>query len=212
MKAMVREEIEVYARTHSTPANPLLEELEKATREMMKDAQMLTGPVEAGLLKLLVGNTHAKRVIEVGMFTGYGTLSMAEALPEDGKIIACEVDPERIQFAKKYFERSPHGRKIEVWEGNAYQTMRSLVPPYDLIFIDAEKTGYDAYYEEAIRLLRVGGLVVLDNMLMAGKVLEPNDPESKAVDALNRKISHDKRVEAVLLTIRDGVVVGRKKN
>jgi caffeoyl-CoA O-methyltransferase len=211
MKAMVREEIEVYARAHSTAANPLLEELEKATHEIMKDSHMLTGPVEGGLLKLLVGNTHAKRVIEVGMFTGYGTLSMAEALPEDGKIIACEIDPERIKFAKRYFDRSPHGKKIEVWEGDAYQTLRTLVPPYDFIFIDAEKTGYDAYYEEAIRLLRVGGLMAIDNMLMSGKVLEPSDPASIAVDALNRKISHDKRVEAVLLTIRDGVQVVRKK-
>ncbi len=208
---LMDENIEEYARKNSTPPSELLNELEKETYEKMELPQMLTGPIEGRFLKLLIQMLQAKRVLEIGMFTGYGTLSIAEGLPENGKIITCELEPNHIKFAKEFFKRSPHRNKIEIREGEALKILRQLDPPFDFIFIDAHKPEYPQYYEESLRLLRKGGVMALDNMLWGGEVLNPKDESSQAIAKLNQKISQDLRVEGVLLTVRDGIFLVQKK-
>jgi caffeoyl-CoA O-methyltransferase len=172
---------------------------------------MMVGPLEGSLLRLLVRLMAAKRVLEIGMFTGYSALAMAEALPEDGKLITCDVNPETSEIARRYFAESAHGHKIEIKLGPAKETLKALKGPFDLCFIDADKEGYDDYYDRALDLVRRGGLIVLDNMLRGGRVISPKDQEARTVAALNDRIQKDERVENVFLPIRDGVVLAYRR-
>ena len=208
---MIHSKIEQYSKDVTTSTPELLQELLKATYANIENPQMATGPLEGRFLKLMVQLTGAKKVLEVGMFTGYGTLSMAEGLPEDGKIFSCEFVDQNIEFAQKFFQKSPHGKKIEILKGPALHSMKKLDSNFDLIFVDADKEEYPDYYEESLRLLRKGGCALFDNMLRGGSVLDPQDDAAKAIDQVNRKASKDSRVECVLLTIRDGVLLFRKK-
>lgn len=209
--ALVSDALEQYAWAHTSAPPPPLEELERETHRTMKSSQMLTGRVEGRLLKLLVQMIGARRVLELGTFTGYGTLSMAEGLPEDGRIYTCEIKPESIRFAEAYFARSPHGRKITILQGDDLPNIRRLEPPFDFIFVDGDKRRYLTYFEEGMRLLRPGGVMAVDNVLWSGRVLDPTDEDSRAIDGLNRVLARDDRVEAVCLTVRDGVQLVRKK-
>lgn len=209
---VVNEKIETYAKSHSTPPEEIFLELEKETHKKMDLPQMLTGILEGRFLKMLVQITQAKRVLEIGTFTGYGTLWMAEGLCSEGKIITCDVDPKHLALARTFFDCSPHGQKIEIQKGNALKTLKTLQPEFDFIFIDADKVNYPNYYEESLRLLRRGGLLALDNMLWGGSVLDPKDQESRTLHKLNEKIAGDSRVEAVLLTVRDGIQLVRKRD
>ncbi len=211
MISLTKPEIETYCEQVSSGTPELLQELASQTQEKMEFPQMLTGPVEGRFLKLLVQMTNARRVLEIGMFTGYATLSMAEAVPEGGSVTTCEINPKTIDFAKKYFSRSPHGKKIQVMEGPAVETLKRLEPGFDFVFIDADKVSYPAYYEESLRLLRFGGVIALDNMLWSGEVVSPKDDDARILDRLNRAIAKDTRVEGVLLTVRDGIQVVRKR-
>ena len=206
----IAEELESYAERHTRGLSPLHATVWKDTFEKTKSPRMMVGPLEGALLRLLVRITGAKTVLEIGMFTGYSALAWAEALPDDGKLVTCDVNPETTEMAKRYFAASPHGRKIEVRLGPALETLRSLKGPFDICFIDADKTGYDAYYERSIELTRKGGLIVLDNMMQGGKVLNPADERVRAVDALNKRIAEDPRVENVLLPVRDGIMLACK--
>jgi caffeoyl-CoA O-methyltransferase len=172
---------------------------------------MMVGPLEGALLKLLVRLTAAKRVLEIGMFTGYSALAMAEALPEDGRLITCDVNPATTEIARRYFAESAHGHKIEIKLGPARETLKALKGPFDLCFIDADKGSYNDYYDRAIDLVRQGGLIVLDNMLRGGRVLSPRDQDARTVAALNDRIQKDERVENVLLPIRDGVMLAYRR-
>jgi caffeoyl-CoA O-methyltransferase len=172
---------------------------------------MMVGPLEGALLKLLIRLTGAKRVLEIGMFTGYSALAMAEGLPEDGQLITCDVNPETTEIARRYFAESPHGHKIEIKLGPARETLKALNGPFDLCFIDADKGSYDDYYDRAIDLVRPGGLIVLDNMLRGGRVLSPRDQDTRTVAALNDRIRKDQRVENVLLPIRDGIMLAYRR-
>jgi caffeoyl-CoA O-methyltransferase len=154
--------------------------------------------------------TQARRILEVGMFTGYSALAFAEALPADGLIITCEFDPKAIDIARRFFTQSPHAKKIEIREGPAADTLKTLAGPFDLCFIDADKPSYDYYYDRCVELLRKGGLIVLDNMLRYGRVLDPVDEDARIVDALNSRIHNDPRVENVLLPFRDGIMLAYK--
>ena len=173
---------------------------------------MLSGRVEARLLQLLVRLVGARRVIEVGTFTGYATLMMAAGLPPEGELVTCEIEPRHAAIAERFFARSPDGRKIRVAPGPALATLRALpAGSVDLLFIDADKERYPAYYEEGLRLVRPGGLIAIDNALWSGRVLAPADEEDRAIAAVNDRAARDERVEAVLLTVRDGVLLVRKK-
>jgi caffeoyl-CoA O-methyltransferase len=211
MSDIVPAELERYALEHTTREGPLLARLAAETRARMPGWAMQIGPVEGTFLRLLVRSIGARRIVEIGMFTGYSALMMAEALPDDGRLVTCDVDPEAEAIARRYFAESPHGHKIEVRMGLALQTLRALGGPVDLMFIDADKESYGAYYEEAIRLLRPGGLVVADNALWSGRVLHPADGDDRAIAAFNARVAADPRVEHVLLTVRDGIMLARKK-
>ena len=209
---LVDKAIEQYAVDHSSRLPPLLGELAAVTREKTTAPQMMVGPIEGNLLRLLVAISGAKRVLEVGTFTGFSALCMASALPEDGELITCEVSEAHAAIARQFFERSPDGRKIKLRMGPAIETMRHQPElSFDLVFVDADKTAYPDYYEEALRLLRHGGLLVGDNTLWSGRVLQPEDESARAIVAFNERAKRDERVDHVLLTVRDGVHVIRKR-
>ena len=144
------------------------------------------------------------------MFTGYSTLALAEALPKGGTIVACEIDPVAADFAKRYFAESSHKDKIEVRAGAAAEILKRVWGPFDLCFIDADKENYGVYYEACLELTRARGLIVIDNVLRDGRVLDPQDDCTKSLDALNKRIRSDPRVENVLLPVRDGIMLVRK--
>ena len=213
MKHLVSEAIEGYCREHSTAPSALLQELEAYTIDHCAQSQMLTGPMEGALLRLLVQLTGARRILELGMFTGYSALTMAEALPEDGTILSCDINPETTAIARSFFDRSTHSRKIEVRLGPALETLAALQTglEFDLVFIDADKENYIRYYEAALPRLRTGGLMIVDNVLWSGKVLHPQHQSDHAIVAFNDHIRNDLRVENVMLTVRDGVTLARKR-
>jgi caffeoyl-CoA O-methyltransferase len=203
--------IEEYAVSKTQDPAPLLDELMRETYESVQMPQMLTGPIEGTFLRTMVAATGAKNVLEIGMFTGYSALSMASALPADGKLITLEINPIVIAVAKKYFARSEHGKKIEIREGSALDSLKQLSGPFDLVFIDADKTNYSNYYEAVLPKVRQGGVILVDNVLWGGRVLEPTEQDDKAICAFNDLVSKDERVDRVLLTIRDGVFFIRKR-
>jgi caffeoyl-CoA O-methyltransferase len=205
------EELARYVEGNVGPVSPLLEELERETRKRTGRPGMLTGRVEGAFLRMLVQLSGAKNVVEIGTFTGYSALMMAEGLPADGELITCEVSGEYASIARKYFDRSPHGRKIRLALGPASETLRGVPDgSVDFVFIDADKGSYSLYYEESIRILRGGGLIAADNVLWYGRVLSPEDDDSRAIVSFNRKAMSDDRVEKVMLPVRDGVYLIRK--
>src|SRR6266542_425268 len=156
--ALVPEPIERYAMARTTPLPPLLEELISVTHERFgRQARMLSGQLEGTLLQLLIALMRARRVLEIGTFTGFAAQMMAAAIPDDGELVTCDIDPEAIEVARSFFGRSLHGHKISLREGPALETMRSLEPGFDLVFIDADKESYISYYEEALRLFSTSG-------------------------------------------------------
>ena len=199
------EKIEEYAFNHTSYEGNLLKRLEEETYEKLEIPQMTTGRIEARFLKLLARLVGAKRILEIGTFAGYSALSMAEALPEDGELITCEIDPEAIVFAKRYFDLSPHGKKIALLEGAALDSLKSISGPFDMAFIDADKENYSNYYEAILPMIRYGGLIAVDNVLWSGRVLDPKDKSDKAIHQFNERVIQDKRVESVMLTVRDGL-------
>ena len=209
---LVPEEIERYAMAHTTPLPPLLEELISLTQERSgRQSRMLSGQLEGTLLQMLIASMGARRVLEIGTFTGFAAQMMAAALPENGELITCDVDPKAIEVARGFFERSPHGHKISLREGPALETTRSLEPGFDLVFIDADKENYVNYYEEALRLLSPKGMIAVDNVLWSGRVLEPKEDSDRAIVAFNHHVARDERVTQVVLTVRDGLMVVRRR-
>ena len=199
------EKIEEYAFNRTSYEGNLLKRLEEETYEKLEIPQMTTGRIEARFLKLLARLVGAKRILEIGTFAGYSAISMAEALPEDGELITCEIDSEAITFAKRYFDLSAHGKKITLLEGAALDSIKSISGPFDMAFIDADKENYSNYYEAILPMIRSGGLLAVDNVLWSGRVLDPKDKSDKAIHQFNETVIQDKRVESVLLTVRDGL-------
>jgi len=206
MKLFFPEALERYALQHTSPPSPLLDELERETRENLPDAQMLTGRVEGTFLRMLVRMSGARRVLEIGTYTGYSALMMAEALPDDGLLVTCEVSEKHAVIAEGYFRRSPHGGKIRLARGPALETLTSLeAGTFDFIFIDADKPRYPAYYETSLRLLRTGGILCADNVFWSGEVLKPEDEDSRGIAEFNAQVGRDDRAEKVMLSVRDGI-------
>lgn len=187
--------------------------LREETRQHMEAPQMIVGPLEGAFLKMMTQLVQATSVLEIGMFTGYSALCFAEALPANGRVLTCEVDEEAAALARKYFARSPTGKMIEIRMGPALDTMRHLTGPFDLIFIDADKLNYVNYYRRSLDLLSPQGVMLIDNVLWDGDVLKQPAPDEKtaAIQELNRTVASDPRVSAVLVTIRDGLLVVRKR-
>ena len=208
---MIEERIEQYAAAHTTPPPELLQELAAETRATMRIPEMLTGTIEGRLLELLVYATGARRVLDIGTFTGYSALSMAAALPADGRVDTCDIEPAHVEVARRYVERSPHADKIRIHLGPALETIASLEGDFDFVFIDADKGNYDNYYEAVLPRLTPGALIAIDNTLWSGRVVAPEDDGSRAIAALNDKLAQDERVVCVQLTVRDGVTLVRKR-
>ncbi len=213
MKNLILPEIEAYAEAHSAAESEVCRALREETYRTMEIPHMIVGPLEGAFLKMMALLVEAKRVLEIGTFTGYSALCFAEALPEDGRVITCEIDPESAALASKYFAKSPHGRKIDVRMGPALETLRALAGPFDVIFIDADKVNYVHYYRRALELVSPRGVILIDNVLWSGNVLvhPPLDASTAAIQDLNRLVATDPRVTAVLVTIRDGVMVIKKR-
>jgi caffeoyl-CoA O-methyltransferase len=212
MKLFTSPEIDQYAFDHTRPRPPLFDELRAYTYDKVASPQMQVGRVEGTLLKLLAALIGARRILEIGTYTGYSSLCMAEALPEDGVLITCDRSEEFTAVARRFYAQSPHGKKIELRLGDALETVRALDDtPFDMAFMDADKARYPLYYDEVVPRLRQGGLLVIDNVLWSGGVLDPQTDDARGIAAVNDKAQADPRVENVLLPVRDGVMLIRKK-
>ena len=209
----VEPEIEAYADAHTTQPEPLLAELAEETRASLRSPQMLTGTIEGRFLELLVHGLAAKRVLELGTYSGYGTLSMAAGLPEGGQIDSCEISEEHAAVARRYLERAGYADRVTVHVGPALETIRSLDGEFDFVFIDADKENYLAYYEEVLPRLTAHGLIAADNTLWSGRVLDESDDSeaTRAIREFNERIAADDRVTSVMLTVRDGVTLIRRR-
>jgi caffeoyl-CoA O-methyltransferase len=220
-----------YLEQCTTPESPELTEIAQKTRHEPWQArfdnqetvrpleqEMLSGHVEGQALKLFVQMTNAQRILDIGMFTGYSALAMAEALPAEGCLVACEVDPYAANFAQSLFQHSPHGSKIRVELGSALETLTRLAAdeaPFDFVFIDADKQEYIQYYQRLLddNLLSSGGYICVDNTLFQGQVYLPESEQSnsaKAIVQFNQYVANDSRTEQVMLPIRDGLTLIRR--
>jgi caffeoyl-CoA O-methyltransferase len=197
--------IEEYVERLTTPHAALLAELSEETARSLGAEQMLTGPVAGRFLELLVWGMRPQRVLEIGTFSGHSALAMAAALPEGGRIDTCELDPERAAVAQRYFDRSPHGSKITLHLGPALETIAGLDGEFDLVFIDADKEGYVDYYEAVLPRLAERGLMVADNTLWSGGVLDGEGP----IVRFNDHVAADPRTVQVILSVRDGMTLIR---
>jgi caffeoyl-CoA O-methyltransferase len=198
--------IEEYTERLTSPHDPLLAELSARTAEELGTPQMLTGPVAGRLLEFLVWFGRPMRVLEIGTFSGHSALAMAGALPDGGRIDACEIDPKRAAFAQEYFDRSPHGSKITLHIGPALETIGRLEGSFDFVFIDADKDGYVDYYEAVLPRLTERGLIVADNTLAGGRVVDEQPPIAR----FNEHVAADPRSVQVLLSVRDGMTLIRR--
>jgi caffeoyl-CoA O-methyltransferase len=212
MSFVVEEQIEEYAEQHTTPDGELFERLAEETRAKTTAPQMMVGRIEGQFLATLVSVKGARRVLEIGTFTGYSAISMASALPPDGHLITCDVDPETTAIARRYMDESGHGDKIETRLGPALETLETLEGRFDIVFIDADKENYRNYYEAALPLLADDGLLIADNVLWSGRVVEEDGDEStRAIKAFNEHVRADGRVVSVMLSVRDGMTLVRKR-
>jgi len=205
------EDLDRYAEAVSTPSPDVLRRLEEETRDALTSPQMLSGAVVGRLLETLVWLRRPRLVLEIGTYSGGSALWLAGALPGGGRIVSCEIDPERAAFAEAQIAQAGMAGRVEVRRGPALATIRGLHEPLDLVFLDADKTGYPAYYEEVVPRLGTDGLLVADNTLMSGRVLNPgpDDASARAIAAFNARAASDPRVVATLLTVRDGVTLIR---
>ena len=199
--------IEEYVTELSSPHDELLAALSAETVRELGPTTMLTGPVAGRFLELLAWFGRPRRVLEIGTFTGHSALALAAALPEGGHIDACELDPDRAAFAQRWFDRSPHGSKITLHVGPALETIARLEGDFDLVFLDADKTGYVDYYEAVLPRLAERGLIVADNTLAAGQVVEGERP---AIADFNEHVAADPRSVQVVLSVRDGMTLIRR--
>jgi caffeoyl-CoA O-methyltransferase len=195
-----------YVERLTSPHEPLLAELSEETARSLGSEGMLSGPVAGRFLELLVWFGRPQRVLEIGTFSGHSALAMAAALPEGGRIETCELDPERAAVAQRYFDRSPHGSRITLHVGPALETIEKLDGEFDFVFIDADKGGYVDYYEAVLPRLTERGLIVADNTLYSGAVLEGEGP----IVRFNEHVAADPRTVQALLSVRDGMTLIRR--
>ena len=199
--------IEDYVERSSKPLSRSLEKLWLQTFDLGHSSKLRMWALEAEFLKMLVLMTGARRILQLGLFTGFSALAFAEALPRDGHVIACDTDPGNAEIARRCFAEEPQGYKIQIKLLPALTFVKVVTGPFDICFINADKENYGAYYDACMELTRSRGLILLDNMLLNGTVLDPADDAAKALDALNQRIRSDPRVENVLLPVRDGLML-----
>ena len=213
-------EIDKYCSHHSTPENEILKELAEVTQKSTIDPGMMVGHIEGAFLKMLVRISGAERVLEIGTFTGYSALAMAEGLSDDGVLITCDRDKKTSEIAQHFWAKSIHGKKITQILGNALEILGEFEavlnsgnfgPLFDLVFIDADKKNSWNYWNLCIKMLRPGGIMAVDNVLRGGSVISPDSEGARDMDAFNKKVKDDDRVEVLMLPVRDGVTVAIKK-
>jgi len=206
------QEIEIYAAQHCTPEGELFQELKRNTLAKAEFPMMQVGHIEGSFLRILARSIHAKRVLEVGTFTGYSALCLAEALPDDGELVTCDINPETTAIAREHWAKSPHGKKIHLKIGLASETIPLLNGQFDLAFIDADKKNYPTYWKLIAPRIRSGGMIIIDNVLWSGAVLDKNpDEETRAIMQATQLAATDDRFETSLLTVRDGILIAFKK-
>jgi caffeoyl-CoA O-methyltransferase len=211
--AIVDPDVEGYAEAHTTQPTSLLADLAAETRATLRAPMMLTGTVEGRFLEFLVFASGARRVLELGTYSGYSSISMAAALPEGGRIDTCEVEPEHAEVARRYIERAGYADRITVHLGPALETIATLEGDFDLIFIDADKASYKAYYDALLPRLSERGLMAVDNTLWSGRVVDADDDSetTRAIVDFNEHVRADPRVTSVMLTVRDGITLIRAR-
>ncbi len=206
--------LDEYILQHSEQEPPLLQELYREAHVRLLRPRMVSGHLQGRILSMLSTMIQPKRILEIGTFAGYSALCLAEGLPIDGKLITIEIDDEMEDFARSFFEKSPYKEKIELLIGDSLQLIPTLNEQFDLVFIDADKRDYCAYYEAVFDKVVPGGYIFADNTLWDGKVVEPlvaNDKQTEGVLAFNNYIATDNRIEKVILPLRDGLTLIRKK-
>jgi caffeoyl-CoA O-methyltransferase len=211
--ALTDEQYGYLAQMRSRVHDPVLNELRRETATLGDAKGMIASAEQGDFFSLLVAALRAESALEVGTFTGFSSLCIARGLGPKGKLLCLDVSAEWTAIARKYWEKAGVADKIELMIGPAADSLARLDPArtFDFVFIDADKTGYDAYYELVLPKVRTNGMILFDNMLSHGKVLSPSTDREKALDALNRKLAGDGRVESVLLPIADGLTFCRKK-
>jgi predicted O-methyltransferase YrrM len=216
-RSVLPDAIDHYVRTIGARETPVQRELREVTAKL-PEAGMQIGADEASLLALLVRTLGARRAVEIGTFTGYSALALASALPADGRLVCCDINREWTDIGRRHWAKAGVAERIDLRLAPAAETVRNLLSDpgpgtFDFAFIDADKSGYDTYYEGVLKLLRAGGIVAIDNTLWSGWVADASrtDADTAALRRLNAKIHADERVDAVLLSVGDGVTVARKR-
>lgn len=213
MASLIPADLAAYIHEHTTPETELFERLRAETHDDLEDPQMQVGRVEGAFLRLIVQITGARRILEIGTFSGYSGLSMASGLPADGKLITCDLDPVATAVAQRYFAASPWGDKIDFRLGPAADTIAALAAEgarFDLVFLDADKESYVDYFDAVLPMVEIGGVILADNTLWSGKVLAPTEPSDHGIANFNRHVRDDDRVEQVMLSVRDGITLCRR--
>jgi caffeoyl-CoA O-methyltransferase len=211
MADIVNPALEAYAEAHTTAPPEHLAKLADETRAQLTAPGMMVGPLEGRFLEMLVFALKPRRVLEIGTFSGYSSLSMAAGMAPGGRITTCEISPVHAEMARRHIAASAYAQMIEVIEGPALDTVSRLEGPFDFVFIDADKGNYSAYYEAVLPKLAPGGLIAADNTLWGGRVVDSTDDseDTKAIRAFNDTVLHDSRVVCVQTTVRDGVTLVR---
>ena len=209
---LLTENIHRYCKEHTASDNRLLSKLEKYTWANEDVPQMISGQMVGKFLQSIIRMLAAQKIVEVGTFTGYSALQMAEAIPLHGEIHTCELMKKHAKTAQSFFDKSDYGKKITIHQGPALESLEALkVGNFDMAFIDADKSNYLEYYKRCLVLIRAGGVIILDNMLWSGSVVDPNDDDSKALRKTGDYIQEDNRVFNMLFPIRDGLMLCIKK-
>ena len=208
----ISDKLQQYIDDHSMEESDLLKALDRETHQKVLQPRMLSGSYQGRLLALLAKMIGPKKILEVGTYTGYATLCMAEGLTTDGSIDTIDHNEELADMQRRYFDQSPYGSQIVQHLGEAKDVLKTLTGPYDLVFLDADKENYPHYFDLIIDKLKIGGILLSDNVLWSGKVLEKAaDEATSALQEYNHKINTDVRVESVVLPIRDGLTITRKR-
>lgn len=207
------EDIDDYVVAHSAKEPDLLQQLTRETYQKVLQPIMLSGPYQGRVLSMISKLIRPKSILELGTFTGYSTLCLAEGLQRDGELHTIDINEELVDFQRKYFDRSNYGAQIIQHTGSALDIIPKLNKTFDLVFIDADKPNYSNYFHLVINKLNAGGIILSDNVLWHGKVVEPLDKKDKSTKAVleyNKLLKNDARIETVLLPIRDGLTISRK--
>lgn len=211
MAGLLTEELENYISIHSERGGEVENSLRDETIELGASSAMMSGDSVGNFLKLIVQLNSCKRILEIGTFTGYSALMMASALPEDGELITCDTNKKTSEIAKKYWAKSQHGSKINLIMGPALETINDIEGKFDLIFIDADKNNYSNYFELCKSRLTINGLIIADNVLWSGKVVNPQDEQTKSNDSFNKLVNEDQSFWNTIIPIRDGLMIIKNK-